>query len=185
MSLHFTATAVKFIALLSIALVLNQTAYAKKSQKPGPPPWTAKAIKSGSIPEVYYAQWYKAKNQNTCALMVLSTANKMREAKPRRADFSGGWAVAYDTPKTRSIYGIAGTGSVALSFDHAKVFPNILRWSDGSYASYGLEGGTGPGYLAYVTVAGQGCAYNIWSKVSQEHLEGLLTGLRFAQRAGR
>ena len=117
--------------------------------------------------------------------MVLGTANKIREAKPRSANFSGGWAVAYDTPKTRSIYGIAGTGTVALAYNHATVFPTTIRWSDGSYASYGLEGGTGPSYLAYVTVAGQGCAYNVWSKLGKKHLEGLLTGLRFAQRQGR
>lgn len=179
-------TAVAIVTTLTfITVALNNSAYAKPQALPGPPPWTAKAVKSTAIPEVYFSQWYKSENQKTCALMVLSTGDKMRDAKPRRAEYSGGWAVAFDTPKIRSVYGIAGTGSVALARDDSKTFPNTIRWADGSYASYGLEGGTGPGYLAYVTVAGQRCKYNVWSKVSQEHLEGLLKGLRFAQRAGR
>ena len=171
--------------LIFIAASINSAAFAKSQALPGPPPWTAKAVKSIAVPEVYYSQWYKAENQKTCALLVLSTGDKMRDAKPRRAEYSGGWAVAFDTPKIRSIYGIAGTGSVALARDDSKTFPNTIRWSDGSYASYGLKGGTGPGYLAYVTVAGQGCKYNVWSQISQDHLVSLLNGLRFAQRAGR
>lgn len=155
------------------------------ASKPGPPPWAAKSVKAKQVPEVFYSQWYKAENQKKCAILLLTAANKERTAKPRKASFSGGWAVAYDKPNARSAFGIAGTGVLALSQNDAMIFPNLIRWSDGSYASYGLEGGTGPGYLAYVTVAGQGCLYNVWSKQGKRHLETLLLSMRFADKPGK
>jgi hypothetical protein len=153
--------------------------------KPSPPPWSAKPVKAKQVPEVYYSQWYRADNQKDCGLLVLTAPNKGPMPKIRKASFSGGWAVAYDLPNERSSYGIAGTGVLALDNNDAKAFPNLIRWSDGSYASYGLEGNTGPGYLAYVTVAGQGCLYNVWSKRGKKHLEELLYSMRFAEKAGK
>ena len=165
-------------------LLISQINIAEAS-KPGPPPWAAKSVKANQVPEVFYSQWYKAENQKKCAILVLTAANKEPTAKPRKASFSGGWAVAYDKPNARSAFGIAGTGSLALSQNDATIFPNTIRWSDGSYASYGLEGGSGPGYLAYVTVAGQGCLYNVWSKQGKKHLETLLFSMRFADKPGK
>ena len=172
------------LARLLAGLILVSYVGAAAASKPGPPPWAAKSIKANKVPEVFYSQWYKAENKNKCAILVLTAANKEPTAKPRKANFSGGWAVAYDKPDARSAFGIAGTGSLALSQNDATVFPNTIRWSDGSTASYGLEGGTGPGYLAYVTVAGQGCLYNVWSKQGKKHLETLLLSMRFADKPG-
>lgn len=172
------------VKLFLCLLLVSQTGIAA-ANKPGPPPWAAKPVKASQVPEVFYSQWYKAENQNKCAILVLTAANKEPTAKPRKANFSGGWAVAYDKPNARSAFGIAGTGSLALSQNDAAVFPDTIRWSDGSAASYGLEGGTGPGYLAYVTVAGQGCLYNVWSKQGKKHLESLLLSMRFADKPGK
>jgi hypothetical protein len=98
-------------------------------------------------------------------------------ARPRRAEFYGGWAVAYDQPSLRSAFGVAGVG---MPFDeHAdQRWPNHVRWADGSHAGYGLEGDTGPGYLAYLVVEGTGCFYNVWSNISEDHLLDLLSSLR-------
>lgn len=174
-----------FIPNLFAFLLMVSCSGMAAASKPVAPPWAAKSVKANQVPEVFYSQWYKAQNQNKCAILVLTAAKKEPNAKPRKANFSGGWAVAYDKPNARSAFGIAGTGSLALSQNDATIFPNLFRWSDGSYASYGLEGGTGPGYLAYVTVAGQGCLYNVWSKQGKKHLESLLLSMRFAEKPGK
>jgi hypothetical protein len=99
-------------------------------------------------------------------------------ATPRAATFSGGWAVAYDLPAIRSAFGVAGTGATIEGHIYDQ-WPNRIEWADGSFAEYGLEGGTGPNHLAYLRIAGQRCLYNVWSRLGQEHLEFLLEQLRF------
>ncbi|SDW06377.1 hypothetical protein [Lysobacter enzymogenes] len=142
-------------------------------------PWQGAAVPAQSVPAVYLAEWKKAKNRDRCAPLALVGAEKEAGLKVRRASFSDGWAVAYDAPDQRSAFGIAGTG---LDIDGKGYrFPNNLSWSDGSKVSYGLEGGTGPGYLGYLEVAGQRCLYNIWSARGQKHLESLLLSLRKVQ----
>ncbi|WP_206412327.1 hypothetical protein, partial [Lysobacter enzymogenes] len=142
-------------------------------------PWQGAAVSAQSVPAVYLAEWKKAKNRDRCAPLALVGAEKEAGIKVRRASFSDGWAVAYDAPDQRSAFGIAGTG---LDIDgKGYTFPNNLSWSDGSKVSYGLEGGTGPGYLGYLEVAGQRCLYNVWSARGQKHLESLLLSLRKVQ----
>jgi hypothetical protein len=86
--------------------------------------------------------------------------------------------VAYDTRDVRSAFGVAGTGARATD-DTYRDWPHTLRWSDGSTAGYGPEGGTGPNQLAYVRIAGQTCLYNVWSRLGVRHLEYLIDQLRF------
>ena len=43
---------------------------------------------------------------------------------------------------------------------------------------YGLEGGEGPSYLAYLSVTGQSCLYNVWSRLGEEHLLRIINDLR-------
>jgi hypothetical protein len=54
-----------------------------------------------------------------------------------------------------------------------------VRWLDGSSAGYGLEGHTGPNWLAYVKIPGQQCLYNVWSRRGKADLEQLIASLRF------
>ncbi|QQP94415.1 hypothetical protein [Lysobacter enzymogenes] len=142
-------------------------------------PWQGAAVSAQSVPAVYLVEWKKAKNRDRCAPLALLGAEKEAGIKVRRASFSDGWAVAYDAPDQRSAFGIAGTG---VDIDgKGYTFPNNLSWADGSKISYGLEGGTGPGYLGYLEVAGQRCLYNVWSARGQKHLESLLLSLRKVQ----
>jgi hypothetical protein len=57
-------------------------------------------------------------------------------------------------------------------------WPHRLVYADNSRVGYGLEGGTGPNWLAYVRIPGQACLYNVWSRRGREHLESLLANLR-------
>lgn len=143
-----------------------------------PAPWALPALATAQVPRLYLEQWRRAENRTTCALVAPGSLGVGEGAVPRAATFSGGWAVAYDQPDLRSAFGVAGTGAPAAepSYDE---WPFSRRWADGSSAGYGPEGGSGPNQLAYLRIAGQGCLYNVWSRLGREHLEHLLQQLRF------
>lgn len=143
-----------------------------------PPPWENAPVNRRSVPSVYVSEWKKAQNRDRCQPLVLLGAEREPGIKTRRAEFSRGWAVAYDFPGQRSAFGIAGTGLDLNPNDSTYNFPNTIAWAGGSSVNYGLEGGTGPGYLAYLKVSGQSCLYNIWSKRGKVHLEQLISSLR-------
>ena len=163
------------LRLLLFVLVLLQPRTSEAQS--GTPPWSAQPLGRTEVPAVYLQQWNRAGNRNTCALFAFAQLGKGAGATPRAATFSGGWAVAYDRPGLRSAFGIAGTSSSASDSTYSGWSHN-RRWSDGSNAGYGPEGGTGPDQLAYLRIDGQGCLYNVWSKLGRDHLEFLLDALR-------
>lgn len=146
------------------------------------PPWRGARLPVTAVPEAYVAAWSKAENRETCALLAFASSSVEEAATPRIATFSGGWGVAYDQPQLRGAFGVAGTGSSAAepAYD---AWPYRLDWSDGSSAGYGPEAGTGPNQLAYLTIQGQQCLYNVWSRLGRAHLEQLLAALRFVDTA--
>jgi hypothetical protein len=167
----------------------------------GSPPWLEMPVSQSQAPRVLMVAWEKAKNRSDCSPLAPESLGEGEGGKPRRANFSGGWAVAYDKPGLpgrlrsgepckdcgRGVFGIAGTATEIKGpdeLDASNALPLERRWSDGSRADYGLEGGTGPNYLANLFVQGEGCVYNVWSFLGQAHLEYLLDHLRFVQ-AGR
>ena len=143
-------------------------------------------------------EWQKAENRASCAPLAF-TDDGGAAAVVRAASFAGGWAVAFDQPQARSLYGIAGTGVAIANTDEA-VAEVRAQWPlqrslggkagglpEGAMAGYGVEGaapypgsnpgGTGLQSLAYVVIPGQTCLYNVWSKLGRRHLETLLDGL--------
>ena len=131
------------------------------------------------VPAVYLEEWRAAENRATCAPLALR-APEPEEAEPRAATFAGGWGVAYDLPGLRSAFGVAGTGAepTPTTYDD---WPYRTRWADGSEAGYGPEGGAGRKQLAYLTIPGQECLYNVWSNLGVDHLERMLESLRFVE----
>lgn len=148
------------------------------------------------------AEWSKAENRKSCAPLALAAPGKP-EGTPRAANFSGGWAVAFDLPGIRSAYGLAGAS--LLPADRADAASQRLRLKKQwpyfrklthlprpSFAGYGIEGaeaypaanpdGAGLHSLAYMRVGGQLCTYNVWSRISRTHLEWLLDNLRVVRR---
>lgn len=141
-------------------------------------PWSGARLSVAAVPSVFVDEWRKAENRATCAPVAPANLGAGAGASPRRANFGGGWAVAYDRPGLRSAFGVAGTGSRA-SDPAYDAWPYRRAWADGSSAGYGPEGGTGPNELAYLRIQGQGCLYNVWSRLGRAHLEQLLESLRF------
>lgn len=157
---------------------------------PDPAPWSA--APTAAVPKIFRAEWRKAKNRGTCALLVPTELGAGAGATPRKANFYGGWAVAFDKkglPGTlpsgedcatcgRGVFGIAGAG---VSKDlTGPDWPNHVRWADGSHADYGPEAGDAHTLLANLAVADQGCLYNVWTSLGEDHLLTLLRGLRKA-----
>src|SRR5690606_8126750 len=136
-------------------------------------------LRTDDVPSVFMQEWRAAPNSETCAA-IAPAATGAPNATARRANFGGGWGVAYDLDGLHSAFGVAGTGAIAA--DPSYDWPHSMTWSDGSTAGYGPEGGSGPNQLAYLRIVGQGCLYNVWSRLGREHLEQLLGQLRFVEQ---
>jgi hypothetical protein len=177
--------------LLGVAMLLGAAGCGASPDPEAPPspallapPWDAAPLDIGEVPAVYLSEWGRAENQARCPLLILSDLGARGEdGTPRRAQFGGGWGVAYDLPELRSAFGIAGTGAEPgeATYD---AWPHRRAWSDGSRVGYGPEGGTGPNQLAYLQMAGFRCLFNVWSRLGVEHLETLVEGLRLVVAEG-
>lgn len=177
------------LALACASLILTGCASSPRGDSSGqtappstltPAPWSATSLRASEVRSVYVDVWRRAENRDRCALLAPARLpSGSADATPRAATFSGGWAVAYDAPDLRSAFGLAGTGTSAWSPNIYDQWPNRIVWADSSRADYGLEGGTGPNWLAYVRIPGQECLYNVWSRRGRTHLEELLGALRF------
>lgn len=168
----------------------------------GAPPEVPPAAGASTYPgrALVLAEWRKADNRADCAPLAFRADGPI-DGTPRRANFSGGWAVAFDLPNLRSAYGLAGPGIIpqdkadfAAQVDRiTRQWPLIRRWDSsgnlpaGSIAGYGLQGakpyagpapqGSGQQSLAYVRIPGQTCTYNVWTRLGRDHLELLLDNL--------
>lgn len=149
-----------------------------------PAPWAAARLAESGVPGVYGSEWRKAENRESCALVAPAALGDGAGATARAANFSGGWAVAYDQPGLRSAFGIAGSGTTPDSTVY-DAWPHKVQWADGSSVGYGPEGGTGPNHVGYLRVAGQQCLYNVWSRLGLAHLEYLIAQLRFVEPSPR
>ncbi|PKB24940.1 hypothetical protein B0I00_0119 [Novosphingobium kunmingense] len=159
-----------------------------------PPPVTAV---DPAARRIALSGWRKSEKPETCAPLALKS-DAGAGGKARRANFSGGWGVAFDQPALRSAYGFAGTGFIpqdanSVQKQRARLaaqwpyFREITQLPKPSYAGYGVEGaedypranpdGNGLNSIAYVRVGGQGCDYNVWSRLGRAHLEHLLANL--------
>ncbi len=156
------------------------------------PPWAADAVQQAAAPQVLIDAWTSAENKRWCsALLPTDLGAATGEATPRAAVFPDGWGVAWDLPSGpgqtadgndcadcgRSAFGIAGTAMVRDAQLVARQ-ANALVWSDGSAAGFDSYAQTGRKRVATVVVAGQGCAYEVWSNLGDSHLRRLITSLR-------
>lgn len=158
------------------------------------PPWSGPKL-ARDIVSVTFGEWNQAENRATCAALAPSTLGQGEGSRPRHANFYGGWAVAWDkagSPGTfpngescaecgRGAFGVAGTGGENDQASTYRGWKYQLSWTDGSGGAYGHE--TGDESLAYITVVGQRCLYNVWSYLGRDHLEFLIRHLRFVDGA--
>jgi hypothetical protein len=156
------------------------------------PPWAMDTVRREAAPQVLTDAWTSAENKRWCSALVPTDLGAATgEATPRIAVFDGGWGVAWDLPSGpgqtadgedcadcgRSAFGIAGTAAVRDAQLVARQ-ADALVWSDGSVAGFEAGAQTARRQVATVVVAGQGCAYEVWSNLGDAHLRRLITSLR-------
>lgn len=156
-------------------------------------PWNAHA--PAAAPRIILDQWSRADNRATCApLTIADVGDRARGGTARRANFSGGWAVAWDVPGLpgrdasgypcatcgRGAFGIAGAGvTVGPDYENAPS-RHRLDYAGQNWVTYDLEGSTGPNWLAQIRVDDQQCVYQLWSFLGRDHLEHLIRNVRRA-----
>lgn len=125
-------------AALALALVLLPTAASATSPAP---PLVAQAL--------VLAEWRKAENRRVCAPIAFTEVGNVQRAA-QRANFSGGWAVAFDLPGQRSAFGLAGVGLLpgdeapigdqreilAQQWPYVRALPGLRPQT---FAGYGIE----------------------------------------------
>lgn len=163
-----------------------------------PAPWAAPALPADQVPALVAAEWQDADNRTACSALYPAAPDIGAGADLRAANFSGGWALAWDRAGGpgrnadgsycadcgRSAFGVAGAGLTATGTEHER-WPTVIDFDDGSLAGYGFEGDADPSsgapLLMYVLVRGEGCLYNVWSFLGEDHLLGLVEELRFVE----
>jgi hypothetical protein len=159
-----------------------------------PPPPAPKPLAAALV----RAEWARSKDRESCGPLAFTTDGGA-PATARRAEFSGGWGVAFDTAQVRSAYGLAGPGVIdgdaappaaqaerlGAQWPH---FTTLAGLPAPAFAGYGVEGaqpypadspdGRGLNSVAYVRVGSERCTYNVWSRLGRAHLEVLLDSLR-------
>lgn len=172
---------------LKISLFFATTLMCHHTIASSPAPWQKPAISYKSISPIYQQEWKKSPTKKTCPILALSNRHsaQMPTAKSRRAIFFGGWAVAYDLSKyrgkkLRSAYGVANSDMMIKKSDFHH-WQQQINYSDGSFVTYGREGDFPDGkWLAYILLP-NGCFYNVWSQIDEDHLVEIINGLRFVK----
>lgn len=149
-------------------------------QDAGVAPWDGPRLARTDVPPALIGEWQLAENQLWCSALYPSSFDT-GEATLRRAEFSGGWALAWDLPGLRSAFGIAGTGSPAWDEIGTRM-PMTVTYGE-QVVGYGGEGfdAAAEQRLAEFAIPGQLCGYQAWSKLGDEHLLSLVDSLRLVE----
>ena len=157
-------------------------------------PWSNERLAMRDAPRPLVQAWQHADNRGWCAPIAPASIAAIQGAQARRSAFEGGWAVEFDKQGApgigrdgntcatcgRGSFGIAGTSMNRDSIDEETVAP---AWNDGSRAEYqstdSNDDPTKSGAVATIVVPGQECVYQVWSFLGQEHLNELVSSLRF------
>lgn len=151
-------------------------------------PWADGELAIDAAPAALLTAWNDAENREWCAPVV---PRGVTAAPARATTVAGGWALEFDERGARGMradgracarcgrasYGVAGT---AMSTDElADVDTDAMpapSFDDGSTAQLTAEDGVA---AATITIQGQGCVYQVWSFLGEDHLRTLVDDLRF------
>lgn len=151
-------------------------------------PWSGALVPADNLPEAVATALEGAENRSWCAPMVPASAGE----PARAATLAGGWSLEFDQRGApgvrangsscarcgRASFGVAGT---SMGTDEAVDFDAdapVAMFNDGSTQDVVAEEGVAS---ATLTVGGQGCVYQVWSFLGEDHLSSLLEELRFVE----
>jgi hypothetical protein len=153
------------------------------------PPWAAKALSSAHVPRELLRAWHAADNRHWCAPMM---PELVRGVAVRDMPLDGGWAVVFDAPGGAGItadgdgcdrcgtssFGIAGTAATPEDWRELGSAHLEPRFRDGSMVELEAGDGQGGALTATIVASGQGCVYQVWTFLGEDHLSDLVGGLR-------
>lgn len=148
-------------------------------------PWASGELSIDAAPEAVMSAWTGAENRGWCAPLVPSGVTDARASA-----LDGGWALEVDQRGApgvradgqpcrrcgRSAFGIAGTSMPVDSLNDMDTdAAPAPTYADGSATLISSEDGVAS---ATISVGGQGCVYQVWSFLGEDHLRELIEGLR-------
>lgn len=164
-------------------------------------PWAGPTLPQAAVSSLLVAAWNESDRAGP-ALYPEGVEVLHPEATARRADFSGGWGLAWDRPDGpgraidgsycadcgRSAFGVAGTRSDTVLDDLGGAPLGTVTWSDGSRAAWFYEGFAAPAsgapLLAYLELPEYPVLYQVWSFLGEDDLMTLLGRLRLVEGLG-
>lgn len=171
-------------SLLSTSLLSYATAYHPVDNQA---PWQKNAaIKANKTSPVYKQEWQKSKYKS-CPILAIPTNSLIhpKTVKSRAANFSGGFAVAYDVGNyqgkpLKSAYGVANVGKTKV--DAISSWPAHRQYfADGSFLTSGHEANNPKNKMLAYLVLKNGCFYNVWSQLGDDFLQQIISELRYVK----
>lgn len=157
-------------------------------------PWSADPVRDDAVPSAVLLAWSQAENRTQCAPLAPTAPGEAEGARARVSELiDGGWAVEYDRRGMpgmnrrgqacarcgRGVFGIAGT---RMSPDELATVSDgdapPATYADGSHIEVEAPVDGETVAAASITVRGQGCVYQVWSFLGEEHVRELVSGLR-------
>jgi hypothetical protein len=153
------------------------------------------------VPAFLIDDW-NASERSGPALFPARIAVAHPVAVARRAEFGGGWGVAWDRRSGpgrnadgsycddcgRSAFGVAAIPSDTVLDDLRDDAIGWIEWSDGSRAGWWYEGFADPAdgapLLMYLEIPEYPTLYQVWSFLGEEDLLALVDRLRFVDGLG-
>lgn len=151
-------------------------------------PWSGAIVPASELPETVATALESAENRSWCAPMVPASAGE----PARAATLAGGWSLEFDQRGApgvrangnscircgRAAFGVAGTSMGTDEAVDIDADAPLAIFNDGSTQDVVAEDGVAS---ATLTVGGQGCVYQVWSFLGEDHLNSLLEELRFVE----
>ncbi len=174
--------------------VIDATAAVDAADLEGLPaaPWSEGTVDSSAAPGAVLAAWSRAENRTSCAPLVATAPGAAEGAEARVSELiEGGWAVEFDrrgmpgmSPRGapcarcgRGVFGIAGTEMDPDELAGEADAP-APTFADGSHLEVEGPADGETVAAATLTVRGQGCVYQVWSFLGEDHVREIVQGLR-------
>lgn len=181
------------LAFFFLCLPLTSCLYAQGTNNS---PWAGMPLPPSNQGAVIVLNgWKKSKNRNICAPLVFASTGRVLGAPISGKEPNNEWGIIYELPNASGYFGLAGRG--LEKFDPPiEQWPYKVFFNDGSAVGYGLAdmannvwrpyyknnpNGVGEMSMAgiYIPQQGSGCYYMVMTKFGRDHLESLISQLRW------
>lgn len=162
-----------------------------------PAPWADAPLTPDVVPAPILSAWERAENRGQCAPLAPRELGAGEGARARVSQLEGGWAVEFDHRGMpglgrdgqtcercgRGVFGIAGTNLTPsdLVSEESEADAPPASFADGSHVEVEAPAEGEQVAAATLTVRGQGCVYQVWSFLGEEHVRELVSSLRLVE----